>query len=86
MAVGITLSAVGESVDGSHLSLPPYYAVNHTEAVGITLLTPGESGDGSLIPPVYVTLSDTTREMSFRWLLVASLVARTVPNSPMPTQ
>jgi hypothetical protein len=86
MVVGVSLSAVGESVDGSHLSLPPYYAVNHTEAVGITLLTPGESGDGSLIPPVYVTLSDTTKEMSFRWLLVASLAARTVPNSPMPAQ
>lgn len=50
MAVGVSLSAVGESVDGSHLSLPPYYAVNHTEAVGITLLTLGESGDGSFIP------------------------------------
>ena len=60
MVVGVSLSAVGESVDGSHLSLPPYYAVNHTEVVGITLLTPGESGDGSLIPPVYATLQILT--------------------------
>lgn len=81
MVVGVSLSAVGESVDGSHLSLPPYYAVNHTEAVGITLLTPGESGDGSLIPPVYVSRSGT-----FLLMGLELLPEEVVTNSPLSHQ